>query len=96
MDKNVPLLVTTEFKGVFFGYGCPLLPADRVVRLEKARMCVYWPREVKSVLGLAVTGPLPGSRIGPAVAAITLPQVTSLIEVDEEAVKRFEVTTWCD
>lgn len=83
-----PLLVTTEHKGVFFGYG--EVSEEKIVRLERARMCVYWSTATKSVLGLAATGPLDGCRISPAVPAITLHDVTSIIECSDEAAGEFE------
>jgi hypothetical protein len=88
----MPLLVTTAHKGVFFGYGTPT--TGKTIRLEKARMCVYWPSELHGVLGLAMKGPNKGSRVGPAVKAITITDVTSVAEVSEEAVKGWEAEPW--
>lgn len=90
--KKVPLVVTTAHKGVFFGYGVP--SAAKTIRLEKARMAVYWPPANKGVLGLAATGPLQGSRIGPAVPGITLSDVTSVMETSKEAAEKFESGPW--
>lgn len=86
------LVVTTAHKGVFFGYGIPS-DAD-TIRLENARMCVYWDAAIKGVLGLAATGPLGSSRVGPAVPALTLRDVTSVMEVSEEAIKNWEKGSW--
>lgn len=86
------LMVTTEHRGVFFGYGEPT--TEKTIRLERARMCIYWPTENKGVLGLAAMGPVKGSKIGPAVPAITLQGVTAITEVGEEAVKRWESQPW--
>lgn len=92
MTEARALIVTTTHKGVFFGYG---MPSDATtIRIEKARMCVYWSEDVKGVLGLAATGPTKGCRIGPAVPAITLRDVTSVMECSEEAVKQWEKTLW--
>ena len=90
--KLQPLVVTTAHKGVFFGYG---IPSDApTIRLEQARMCVYWSRGVQSVLGLAEKGPQKDCRIGPSVPAITLRDVTSIIEVSVQAVKQWEKGFW--
>lgn len=87
-----PLLVTTSHRGVFFGYGKPG-DAD-TIRIEKARMCVYWSQDVKSVVGLAANGPTHGCKIGPAVPAITLRDVTSVMEVTATVAKKFEEGPW--
>ena len=91
-SKNKPLVVTTAHRGVFFGYGVPT--DDASIRLLKARMCVYWPAAVRSVCGLAVMGPLPGSRVGPAVDVLTLRDVTAVMECAEAAVAVWEAEPW--
>lgn len=77
------VIVTTEHKGVFAGYAVPT--ENSTIRLEQARMCIYWSADVKGVVGLAATGPTKGCRIGPAAPAITLHKVTSIMEVSKEA-----------
>src|SRR6185437_2017311 len=62
--KRQPVVVTTEHRGVFFGYLLEDKSPDRVI-LEDARMCVYWSAKVHGVLGLAATGPDKDSRVGP-------------------------------
>ena len=90
--KDVPLVVTTEHKGVFFGYG---RPSDKdTIRIKRARMCVYWSADVKSVLGLAAGGPTKGCRIGPAVPSLTLRKVTAVMEVSPEGAKAWESAPW--
>ena len=87
-----PLVVTTSHRGVFFGYGNPT--TDSIIRITKARMCVYWSADVKSVLGLAATGPSKSCKVGPPVPAITLRDVTSVIEVSKEAAAKWESGFW--
>lgn len=90
--KQQPVIVTTSHRGVFFGYG---EPSDApTIRIEKARMVFYWSADVKSVLGLAATGPTNGCKIGPAVPAITLRDVTSVVECSEASAKKFEDGAW--
>ena len=86
------LVVTTSHRGVFFGYGTPSDAAT--IRLEKPRMVVYWSADVRSVVGLAATGPSNGCKVGPAASAITLRDVTSVIECTGEAAKKFEEIKW--
>lgn len=89
---DIGLVVTTAHRGVFFGYGKPT--DENIIRIEKARMCVYWSADVKSVLGLAATGPTKSCKVGPAVPAITLRDVTSIMECSEEATAKFEAAPW--
>lgn len=91
-DKKVPLLVTTEHKGVFFGYGTPT--TNKTIRIEQARMCVYWSADVKGVLGLAQSGPTKGCKITPKVPAITLQKVTSVTEATLDAAEAWEKGNW--
>jgi hypothetical protein len=86
------LVVTTAHRGVFFGYG--QLTNEKTIRLTEARMCVYWSADVKGVVGLAATGPSKSCRIGPAAPAITLQDVTSIMEVSPEAEAQWKMQPW--
>ena len=88
----VPLIVTTEHKGVFFGLG--RLTEKKIIRLADAQMCVYWSSDVKGVLGLASTGPTKTCRVGPPVPSITLQGVTSIMEVSDVAAAAWKTTPW--
>jgi len=90
--KQRALLVTTTHKGVFFGYGEPT--TGSTVKLERARMCVYWASDCHGVLGLAAAGPTNCCKVGPPVPAITLRDVTAIAEVSEAAVKAWEKEPW--
>lgn len=79
--KLRPVIVCTEFKGVFFG-----LAADTsgdVIELKDARMAIYW-GTTKGVMQLAETGPTPSSKIS-AKADIEVRKVTAVFEVSEVA-----------
>lgn len=89
-----PIVVTTAKRGVFFGYGEPGIPENKQKRIEKARMCVYWDAPTKGILGLAATGPTKGCRVTQAVPAITVEDVTSVMECSEEAAKAWENGPW--
>lgn len=90
--KPVPVIVTTQHKGVFFGYG---VPADAEnIRIENVRMVVYWSADVRGIVGLASTGPTNGCKVGLRAPAITLRGVTAVIECSEEAAKKFEEAPW--
>lgn len=86
-----PVLVTTAHRGVFMGYA-DATDGDVIV-LRRARLCVYWSRDVKGFMGLAATGPSKDCRIGPP-ADIELRAITSVAEVTPEAVARWEAAPW--
>ena len=94
MSKNndVPLVVTTAHRGVFFGFAKPT--ENKTIRLRDAQMCVYWSADVKGVLGLASKGPSSSCRIGPPVPFITLQDITSITEASEEAAKAWAKQPW--
>jgi len=90
--KKQALLVTTEHRGVFFGYGIKNNKSE--IELEKVRMCVYWSSDMRGVMGLAVTGPSSTCRISQAVKKVLLRDVTAIMEVAPEAVKAWEKAPW--
>lgn len=93
MSKNlIPLIVTTEHKGVFFGYGTPT--SNKTIRIEQAQMCVYWSADVHGVVGLASKGPTTECRIGPPAPALTLQGVTAVMEISEEAAAKWKKQPW--
>ena len=89
---NVPLVVTTSHKGVFFGYGNPT--DESTIQLTEVRMCVYWSPDVRGVVGLAANGPTSSCRIGPAAPAMTLRDVTAVMEVSDKAEAAWKSEPW--
>lgn len=85
------VVVTTEHRGVFFGYASDT--SGDVIQLKKARNCVYWSRGVRGFMGLAATGPDKVSKVGPA-ADIEVRKITSVIECTPEAVAAWEAAPW--
>jgi hypothetical protein len=90
-SKGRPVVVTTEHRGVFFGYAEDT-DADPIA-LKEARLCLYWSSDVKGFMGLASNGPSESCRIGPA-ADIQLRKITSVIEVTPEAEKKWLAAPW--
>lgn len=88
------VVVTTENRGVFFGYVRDESKAPAQITLEKVRNCVFWPMQVKGFLGLTVSGPLNGSKIGPAAPVTTLYKLTSISDCTDEAVKAWGDGGW--
>jgi hypothetical protein len=87
------VMVTTEFRGVFFGY-MSQMPKNGSVTLKRARNCVYWSADVKGFMGLAANGPSKSCRIGPAVPSIKLEKITAVVEVSPEAAEKWEIGIW--
>lgn len=54
-----PVLVTTEYRGVFFGHADDT-SGDNIT-LHKARNCIYWPSANGGFCGLASEGPAKGA-----------------------------------
>jgi len=101
MNKQA-ILVTTDHKGIFFGYvdsmDAALMEREETdgdaVTIKDARCCVYWPEECHGFLGLARKGPLPGAKVSPAVDELIVYSVTSLSPVGGEAAERWEEEPW--
>jgi hypothetical protein len=85
------VLVTTEHRGVFFGYARDTDGAT--IKLDRARLCVYWSSDVKGFMGLANSGPTKGCRIGKP-ADITLRAITAVVECTPEATTAWETGPW--
>lgn len=92
-SKELPVIVTTEFRGVFFGY-MDDPPANESITIKRARNCVYWSADVKGFMGLAATGPSKSCKVGPAVPSLTLHKVTAVVEVHPDAVTKWESAPW--
>ena len=87
-NKLRPVLVTTEFRGVFFGYADDTRGDN--ITLTNARNCIYWSSANGGFGGLASEGPAKGSRIGARVEKIDLRKITSVSEVSADAAFKWE------
>lgn len=79
--KARPVIVCTEYRGVFFGYSRDT--SGDVIVLSRARMAIYWGTS-RGVMELAETGPTKKSRIS-AQADIEVRKVTAVFEVTPAA-----------
>jgi len=91
--KKQPVVVTTEHRGVFFGFANGDTEGS-VVKLTDAQMCVYWSTDVHGVLGLAATGPSKNCRVTPRVPKITLQAVTAVVDASDAAVEAWQARPW--
>lgn len=84
--KGRPVIVCTEYRGVFFGYSEDT--TGDPIALNRARMGIYW-GTTRGIMELAETGPTGTSRIS-ARADISVRKVTAVFEVTPEACAKWE------
>lgn len=89
--KARPVVVTTAHRGVF--YGLARDTSGETIKLQGARLCVYWSADMRGFMGLAVHGPSQSCRIGPP-ADIELRNITAVLEVTPDAAKRWNDAPW--
>lgn len=88
------VVVTTEHKGVFFGLVMDESKAPNQITLANVRNCVYWPESVRGFLGLAVSGPTKGSKVGPAAQVSTLYKLTGVFDCSPAAIQAWNEAVW--
>lgn len=95
-EKEKPVLITTEHRGVFFGYVTDeeLSKAPERVTIKNARNCVRWSSSTRGVFGLAAKGPSKECRIGLSVPELTVWKITSVTRCTDEAAKAWEDAPW--
>lgn len=84
------VLVTTEFRGVFFGFIKDDSNLPNEITLANARNCRYWSSDCDGFLGLASGGPTKDCIVGVRVDELKLYKVTSVTPVSKVAVKAWE------
>ena len=85
------VVVLTEFKEIFCGWATDT-EGDRI-KLRNARQACYFSEDTHGLIGLAVTGPGRGSKIGPA-ANIEVRRVVNVIECSQAAAEAWEKSSW--
>lgn len=89
-----PVLILDKHRGIYFGYLKSTKEGGNAVVLEGARHCFYYTATgAKGVYSLAVTGPGPGSKIGPRVC-MTVRDVSKVVDCAEAAVTAWENASW--
>ena len=88
---GTPVIVTTEYRGVFFGYATDT--SGETITLTDARNCIYWSAATGGFMGLAATGPAAGSKIGARVSSIELRKVTAVLKMTPTAVEAWEAAS---
>ena len=87
------VLITTEHRGVFFGYVEDEGKFPEAVTLTKMRNCIQW-RGLNGFLELTTTGPIAACRVGPAAERGTLAKCTGMWDVEPVAVAAWEAAPW--
>jgi len=91
MKKNQSVLVTTEFKGVFYGEIKDNLKLPEEITIFNARNCIYWSSDLGGFLGLVAQGPDSNCKIGPIIPELTLYKITSVSPItDKEVIKKWK------
>ena len=90
METNQAVLVTTEFRGVFYGRIKDASKLPNEIILTDVRNCIYWSSDCKGFLGLASTGVTKDCKIGKQVDEITLYKITSVAPVSQKAIETWE------
>jgi hypothetical protein len=85
------VVVITEFKEIFCGWTNDT--SGDVIKLRAAKQACYYSEPTHGLLGLAVTGPAKGSRIGPA-ADMEIRKPVNIIECQIAAVAEWEKGSW--
>ena len=89
MKKGQAVLVTTEYRGVFFGHVKDSSKLPDEITLTEARNCLYWSSDMGGFLGLAAIGPSKDCRIGTQTKQLTLYKVTSCAFVEKSAEEKW-------
>ena len=93
------VVISTEHRGVFFGYASDDAIAawekdtTASVKLDRCRMCLYWPASQRGFPGLVFDGPKEGARVSPA-ATLTLAGITSIGDATPASIDRWESAPW--
>ena len=82
------VVVTTAHRGVFFGYAENTDGA--IIKLSRARNCIYWSTAMQGFIGLASIGPDKECKVGPVAPVLELRDITSVVECTPGAVDRWE------
>jgi len=86
--EKMYVIVTTEYRGVFYGLMDPAEVKETTITLSGAHNVIYWSSETKGFLGLSADGPNKNCRIGAKAGGdIVIHKVTSITECSEAAVK---------
>jgi len=80
------VIVTTEYRGVFYGQIDPKEIKETTVTLSECRNVIYWHSELKGFLGLSSEGPNSKCTIGAKAGGdVVIHKVTSIAECSDKS-----------
>lgn len=85
MNKEIPVLITTKHRGVFFGFAQEADIEKENIRVKRCRCAIRWNTAPYGFLALAKEGPNDNSRIGAEAPEVLLRDVTSVALCTEAA-----------
>lgn len=96
MKNKKPCVVTTEHRGVFFGYleNPEETDLSQPVKIYGKQMCTYWSQKMRGVFGLAKFGPDKECRIGAPVEWALIKNVTAIVGCSKEAEENWLKQPW--
>jgi hypothetical protein len=83
------VIITTKYRGVYFGYLESHNEERESCVLTNARMAIYW-GTTKGVDQLAASGPTSTSKLGALAPKVWLPGLTSVSDCTEAAIAAWE------
>lgn len=92
MEKLVPVMITTEHRGVFGG----LIPESqdltaRSMALSQARMAIRW-GTTRGVMELCDTGPTDSTKLSAVADIPMLHDITGVFAITEEAWRKWQAS----
>lgn len=92
----VPVVVTTEHRGVFFGYvdQASFETHVKTVQMQSVRVVTVWTKEMHGFLGLTVIGPSGSCHVSPGCIEGKIHDVTGVWRCTPQAVKAWEAEPW--
>ena len=84
--KKVPVIITTEYRGVFFGYVNEQDITKIEMSVSECRNVIYWSSKTRGFLGLSADGPNSDCTIGAKAGDdVFLHKITSVAKCSEKA-----------
>lgn len=94
MSKKIPVMVTTEYGGVFMGYIEEDTHNNDPLLVDELQMCNYWDSETRGVIGLAANGPSNGCRITAPAGSSWLKKITAVVRLTSKAERKWRSIPW--
>jgi hypothetical protein len=91
MTQPKPVLISTNNRGIYYGYLVENHAPDHVT-LERARVCAVWDTGEKGYLYMATHGPEGVAMVSPAVGSMEVYGVATIAECSPEAAEAWDAS----